>query len=130
MRMAHEWSLNSHALRQKVGCLIVKDSRIISDGYNGTPKGFDNNCEFLSNGKFVTKPEVLHAESNAIAKLSTSTQNCQGAVLFTTLAPCWDCAKLIIQCEIKEVYYEKEYTTKEGLILLNRAQIKTIKLII
>ena len=128
MRMAHEWSLNSHAQRSKVGCLIIKNTRIISDGYNGMPTGFDNDCELISGGELITRSEVLHAESNAIAKLSTSTQNSKGASMFITLAPCWDCAKLIIQCGIKEVYYKDDYTTNEGLILLNRAQIKTIKL--
>ena len=126
--MAHEWSLNSHAQRSKVGCLIIKNARIISDGYNGTPKGFPNECEHIIDGNWITKDEVLHAESNAIAKLATSTQNSNGASMFITLAPCWDCAKLIIQCGIKEVYYKDDYTTNEGLILLNRAQIKTIKL--
>tara|TARA_Y100000593_G_C4308588_1_gene337120 strand:- start:1435 stop:1827 length:393 start_codon:yes stop_codon:yes gene_type:complete len=128
MRMAVLWGENSKSRRNKVGCLVVKDNSIISDGYNGTPSGFDNNCEYLDQGKLVTKPEVLHAESNAIAKLAASTINCKDASLFTTLAPCWDCAKLIIQCRIKEVYYRDDYTTNEGLVLLNRAGISTIKL--
>tara|TARA_R100001594_G_scaffold14555_1_gene30981 strand:- start:2175 stop:2591 length:417 start_codon:yes stop_codon:yes gene_type:complete len=128
MRMAKLWADNSTSKRNKVGCLIVKNNMIISDGYNGTPRGFDNNCEYLVETKLVTKPEVLHAESNAIAKLATSNTNCSGASLFTTLAPCWDCAKLIVQCQIKEVYYTQEYSTKEGIVLLNRASIATIKL--
>ena len=128
MRMALAWSMNSSATRNKVGCLIVKDKRIISDGYNGTPKGFDNRCEFLQKGEYITKPEVLHAESNAISKIATSTISSEGSFLFTTLAPCFDCAKLIIQSGIICVYYKEDYKTKEGLILLNRALIPTIKL--
>ena len=125
MRIAKEWSTNSQAQRTKVGCIIVKDHRIISDGYNGMPRGFDNSCEHFIERKLVTKPEVLHAESNAIAKLATSTISSEGSILFTTLSPCWDCAKLIIQCGINEVYYNDEYKTTEGIILLNRAHIKT-----
>ena len=89
------------------------------------PRGFDNSCEHSIERKLVTKPEVLHAESNAIAKLATSTISSEGSILFTTLSPCWDCAKLIIQCGINEVYYNDEYKTTEGIILLNRAHIKT-----
>ena len=126
--MARIWSRNSKAKRSKVGCIIVKDGRIISDGYNGTPKGFNNDCEFFCDGKLVTKPEVLHAESNAIAKLATSTQSSEGSILYTTMAPCFDCAKLIIQSGIKHVYYIDDYNNNEGIVLLNRAQITTDKL--
>tara|TARA_R110002020_G_scaffold474490_3_gene706073 strand:- start:400 stop:813 length:414 start_codon:yes stop_codon:yes gene_type:complete len=128
MKMAVMWGDNSTSKRNKVGCLIVKDECIISDGYNGTPSGFPNECEWEVEGKLQTKAEVLHAESNAIAKLAGSTRNCRHASLFTTLAPCWDCAKIIIQCRIKEVYYKDDYNTDEGIVLLNRAGITTIKL--
>ena len=125
MRIAIEWANNSYAEKTKVGCIIVKDRRIISDGYNGMPTGFDNRCEHNTNHTLITRDEVLHAESNAIAKLATSTISSEGSYLFTTLSPCWDCAKLIIQCGIKEVYYKDTYKTTEGIILLNRAHIKT-----
>tara|TARA_Y100001973_G_C5197786_1_gene335508 strand:- start:2460 stop:2879 length:420 start_codon:yes stop_codon:yes gene_type:complete len=130
MRIAKEWSTNSHAVRKKVGCIIVNNGRIISDGYNGMPSGFPNECEHKIEYNLVTKPEVLHAESNAIAKLATSTISSEGSSLFVTLSPCWDCAKLIIQCGIKEVYYTEDYHTTEGIILLKRAHIKTYKLCI
>ena len=130
MKMANIWAQNSKAQRNKVGCLIVKDNRIISDGYNGTPKGFDNCCEerLVASDKLVTKIEVLHAESNAITKLAASSMSSEGASLFTTLSPCYDCAKLIIQCGIKEVYYLEEYEDMGGLELLKQAKIKIIKI--
>ncbi len=128
MKMAVLWGENSYSQRNKVGCLIVKNNMIIADGYNGTPSGFPNDCEYRIEGKLVTKPEVLHAESNAISKLACSTSNCTDATLFTTLAPCWDCAKLIIQSRIRCVYYRDEYKTNEGIVLLNRAGISTIKI--
>tara|TARA_Y100001938_G_C8076128_1_gene426218 strand:+ start:1258 stop:1650 length:393 start_codon:yes stop_codon:yes gene_type:complete len=128
MKIAKVWSENSKATRNKVGCIIVKDNRIISDGYNGTPKGFDNNCELMYQGDLITKPEVLHAESNAISKLAASTMSSEGATLFTTLAPCFDCAKLIIQSGIVCVYYIEEYNNSDGKILLMRANIPTKKL--
>ena len=128
MKMTKLWADNSKAQRNKVGCLIVKDNHIISEGYYGTPRGFDNTCEMPCGGEFITKPEVLHAESNAIAKLAKSPANSKGASLFTTLAPCFECAKIIVQCEISEVYYLEDYKTNEGIVLLNRASIPTIKL--
>ena len=128
MKMAVLWGENSCSQRSKVGCLIVKDNMIIADGYNGTPSGFPNDCEYRIEGELRTKPEVLHAESNAISKLACSTSNCTNATLYTTLAPCWDCAKLIIQSRIRCVYYGEDYTTNEGIVLLNRAGISTIKI--
>ena len=100
LRMCVEWASLSYARRRKVGCLIVKNSQIISDGYNGTPKGFDNNCEEEIDGKLVTKSIVLHAESNAISKLAKSNNSSEGATLYVTCSPCFDCSKLIIQSGI------------------------------
>ncbi len=113
LKMALEWAQLSKAKRKKVGCLIVKDEMIISDGYNGTPRGFDNQCEHqdpkLCFTHKVTKPEVLHAESNAITKLAKSTQSSDLATLYTTASPCLECAKLIIQAGIKRVIYAELY---------------------
>lgn len=125
MDMAKVWSKNSKAKRRKVGALIVLDGNIISDGYNGTPHKFDNNCEWRVKNEYVSKPEVLHAESNAITKLAKSTQSSDGATLYVTTAPCFDCAKLIIQAGIKKVYWQDEYRNVDGLILLKRANIHT-----
>lgn len=130
LSMASIWSQLSKAERKKVGCLIVKDGAIISDGYNGTPSGFDNTCETITatNGstKLVTKPEVLHAESNAITKLAKSTQSSDGATMYITISPCIDCAKLIIQSGIKRVVFEKFYRNSEGIDLLKQANIEVI----
>ena len=136
MKIAKIWAENSHARRNKVGAIIVKDNMIISDGYNGMPAGFDNCCEyeetikdFDSEGyysdyiKLVTKPEVLHAEANAITKLAKSTNSSIGATLYVTLSPCLECAKLIIQSGIKRVVYEEIYRSTEGLELLKKAGI-------
>ena len=136
--MAKIWAENSHARRHKVGAIIVKDGMIISDGYNGTPAGFDNNCEdevvtheFDSEGYYsdythlVTKPEVLHAEANAITKVAKSTNSSEGATLYVTLSPCLECAKLIIQSGIKKVFYEEfAYNHPEGVELLKKAGIE------
>ena len=107
LKMAEVWSSLSKAKRKKVGCLIVKDGAIISDGYNGTPRGFDNNCEIMVDehdpSALITKPEVLHAESNAVTKLAKSTQSSDGATMYITISPCVECAKLIIQSGIKRV---------------------------
>ena len=126
MEMAVIWAQNSKAKRKKVGCLIVKDNRIISDGYNGTPTGLDNYCEEYCNEHIglITKREVLHAESNAITKLAASTMSSEGSSLFTTLSPCFDCAKLIIQSRIKEVYYLEEYNDPTARELLKSIGIK------
>ncbi len=136
LKMAEDLSTLSHAKRRKVGCLIVKDTQIISEGYNGTPCGFDNNCEYIDHvDEMYTKPEVLHAESNAITKLARSTNSSEGATMYVTCSPCFDCAKLIIQAGISRVVYQNLYTNKncmEALALLSKAhisltQIKKIK---
>ena len=119
--MALEWAKLSKAKRKKVGAIIVKESQIISDGFNGTPRGFDNICEDKLGG---TKPEVLHAESNAILKLSKSTQSSDGATLYLTCSPCFDCAKLIIQAGITRVVYKEVYRSRSGLMLLERAGVE------
>lgn len=123
LKMAHIWASLSKAKRKKVGCLIVKDGAIISDGYNGTPKGFDNSCEFYEDDLLVTKPEVLHAESNAITKLAKSTQSSDGATMYTTLSPCLECSKLIIQSGISKLVYSEYYNNKEGLNLILKSNI-------
>jgi len=130
LRMAEELATLSHAERAKVGALIVKGTHIISEGYNGTPSGpwFRNECEVLDSvGEMHTRPEVIHAESNAITKLARSTNSSEGATLYVTLAPCFDCAKLIIQAGIKRVVYKHKYV-KNGLKLLGTAGISIIRL--
>ena len=123
MDMASVLATLSYAKRRKVGCLIVKDTQIIAEGYNGTPKGFSNECEYYSYvDECYTKPEVLHAESNAIAKIARSNNSSVGSTLYVTLAPCFDCAKLIIQAGIDRVVYRDEYP-KNGLALLNKAGV-------
>lgn len=130
LKMAEDLSTLSHAKRRKVGCLIVKDTQIISEGYNGTPHGFDNNCEYIDDvNEMYTKPEVLHAESNAITKLARSTNSSEGATMYVTCSPCFDCAKLIIQSGIKRLVYKHLYTNRncmEALALLSKANI-TVK---
>ena len=127
LNMAEIWARLSKARRKQVGCLIVKDGAIISDGYNGTPRGFNNNCEIEDPKSFgdnlITKPEVLHAESNAITKLAKSTQSSDGATMYITISPCIDCAKLIIQSGIERVVYGKLYRNKDGINLLKKAGI-------
>lgn len=123
LRMARIWAENSYCLRRKVGCLVVKDKMIISDGYNGTPSGFENICE---DGNNLTKPYVLHAEANAITKLARSSNNSDGATLYVTASPCIECAKLIIQSGIKRVVYGEKYRMQDGIELLQRAGIETI----
>lgn len=118
--MAHIWAKNSYCKRRQVGALIVKDRMIISDGYNGTPSGFENVCED-ENG--ITKPYVLHAEANAITKVAKSSNSSEGATLYITDSPCMECAKLIIQAGICRVVYEKKYRVTDGLDLLERAGI-------
>lgn len=151
MQMAQIWSQNSYAVRRKVGCLIVKDNSVISDGYNGTPSGFPNRCEYDINrgpnytltddqineivnsgniNDLVTYEYVLHAESNAIAKLSKSNNSSDGATLYVTDEPCIHCAKMIIQAGIKRVVYGKPYRTHDGIELLKRANIEIKQLII
>ena len=126
--MARELSKLSHAQRKKVGALIVKDTQIISEGYNGTPSGFNNACEYTDHvDEMYTKPEVLHAESNAITKLARSTNSSSGSTLYVTLAPCFECAKLIVQAGINRVVYEDSYS-KNGLNLLKIANVEINKL--
>jgi dCMP deaminase len=129
IKMAHVWATLSKAKRKQVGCLIVKDQAIISDGYNGTPTGFNNVCEDEDYfGQLVTRPEVLHAESNAITKLAKSTQSSDGATMYITAAPCIDCAKLIIQSKIKRVVYSEFYKSNAGIELIKKAGIEVEKL--
>jgi dCMP deaminase len=124
LRMCVEWARLSTARRRKVGCLIVKSGQIISDGYNGTPKGFDNNCEEEVNGELITKSIVLHAESNAITKLAKSNNSSDGATLYVTCSPCFECSKLIIQAGIKRVVHCHFYRNTSGLVLLDQANIQ------
>ena len=111
----------SYANRLKVGAVIVKDDRILSYGYNGTPAGFDNSCETELNGDLVTKPEVIHAEQNAILKIARHGDSSSGATLFITHAPCVDCAKLILQSGISRVYYRQDYRSTAGIDLLRKS---------
>lgn len=119
-RMALIWAENSYCERRKVGALVVKDNMIISDGYNGTPTGFENICEDDNN---VSKPYVLHAEANAITKLARSSNSSDGATLYVTASPCIECAKLIIQSGIKRVIYTEQYRLTDGVDLLKRAGV-------
>ena len=121
LEMATIWASNSYCERRKVGALIVKDKMIISDGYNGTPAGFENICE---DEEYKTKPYVLHAEANAITKVAKSNNSSQDATLYVTSAPCMECSKLIIQSGIKRVVYCNEYSKRDGLDLLERAGIE------
>ena len=121
LKMALEWGKLSHCKRKQVGALIVKDRMIISDGFNGTPSGFDNCCE---DGEGVTKWEVLHAEANAILKVASSTQSAKNATLYITLSPCTQCSKLIHQAGIKRVVYAKDYRDTSGIDFLRKAGVE------
>lgn len=125
LKMALEWAKLSYCKRKQVGALIVKDRTIISDGYNGTPSGFENCCEDENN---QTKWYVLHAEANAILKISRSTQSCEGATLYLTLSPCKECSKLIFQSGIKRVVYIQDYSDNEGLSFLKDAGVEILKI--
>ena len=125
IRMANIWAENSYCQRRQVGALIVKDKMIISDGYNGTPSGFENICEDETNH---TKPYVLHAEANAITKIARSNNSSEGATMYVTASPCIECAKLIIQAGIKRVIYSEKYRLEDGIELLKRANIEVIYL--
>lgn len=125
LTMAGVWAENSYCQRRKVGALIVKDRMVISDGYNGTPCGFENICED-ENG--ITKPYVLHAEANAITKVAKSNNSSDGATLYVTAAPCVECAKLIIQSGIKRVVYRDSYRITDGLELMERAGIELLQI--
>ncbi len=124
LQMAAIWAQNSYCKRRKVGALIVKDRMIISDGYNGTPSGFENICEDETG---VTKPYVLHAEANAITKVAKSGNSSKGATLYVTASPCLECAKLIIQAGITRVVYKDEYRLTDGVDLLRKAGIEVEK---
>lgn len=125
IEMAHVWAKNSYCKRRQVGALLVKDRMIISDGYNGTPSGFENICEEEDN---TTKPYVLHAEANAITKVAKSNNSSEGSTLYITDSPCMECAKLIIQSGIVRVVYDKKYRITDGLDLLERAGVKVEQL--
>ena len=124
MRAAHLYAELSHARRLKVGALVVKDDRIISIGYNGMPAGWDNNCEYEVNNELKTRPEVLHAETNAIAKLARSSESGLDADLFVTHSPCLDCAKIIFQSGIRRVYYATDYRDDSGITFLKNSGIE------
>ena len=125
LKMAKEWSKLSHCKRKQVGALIVKDKMIISDGYNGTPTGFDNCCEDEEGN---TKWHVLHAEANAILKVASSTQGCSGATLYITLSPCKECSKLIHQSGIRRMVYSQAYKDNSGIDFLKRANVEILYL--
>lgn len=123
LRIAREWGQLSYCQRKKVGAIIVKDRMIISDGYNGTPSGFENCCE---NEEGLTKWYVLHAEANAILKVARSTQSCEGATLYITMSPCKDCSKLIHQAGIKRVVYQSGYKDSSGIDFLEKAGVEVV----
>lgn len=123
LRMAKIWAENSYCNRRQVGALLIKDKMIISDGYNGTPAGFENVCEDENN---ITKPYVLHAEANAITKVARSNNSSDGATLYVTSSPCIECGKLIIQAGIKRVVYSENYRLRDGIALIERANIETV----
>ncbi|MCH5307100.1 MAG: dCMP deaminase family protein [Prevotella sp.] len=125
LEMARIWAQNSYCQRRQVGALVVKNGMIISDGYNGTPSGFENICEDETG---VTKPYVLHAEANAITKLARSSNNSEGATIYITASPCIECAKLIIQSGIRRVVYGEKYRLMDGIELLQRAGIEVVYL--
>lgn len=125
LRMASEWGKLSHCKRKQVGAIIVKDRMIISDGYNGSPTGFDNYCEDEDG---YTKWYVLHAEANAILKVAASTQSCEGSTLYITLSPCKECSKLVHQAGIKRVVYKEGYKDDSGIKFLEKAGIEVIQL--
>ncbi|MGL5937637.1 MAG: dCMP deaminase family protein [Phocaeicola sp.] len=123
LRMARIWAENSYCIRRQVGALIVKDKMIISDGFNGTPAGFENLCEDENQ---VSKPYVMHAEANAITKIAKSNNSSEGATMYVTASPCIECAKLIIQAGIRRVVYGEQYRLRDGIDLLTRAEIEVI----
>ena len=125
LRIAREWGKLSHCERKKVGAVIVKDRMIISDGFNGTPTGFENPCE---DEEGYTKWYVLHAEANAISKVASSTQSCKGATLYITLSPCKECSKLIHQAGIKRIVYQIDYKDNSGLAFLAKAGVEIEKI--
>jgi dCMP deaminase len=124
LKMANIWAQNSYCKRRQVGAILVKDKMIISDGYNGTPSGFENVCEDEDN---KTKPYVLHAEANAITKVAKSNNSSDGATLYVTSSPCLECAKLIIQAGIKRVVFTDNYRLEDGINLLKRASVEVVQ---
>jgi len=124
LQMASIWAQNSYCRRRQVGAILVKDKMIISDGYNGTPSGFENICEDENN---KTKPYVLHAEANAITKVAKSSNSSEGATMYVTSSPCMECAKLIIQAGIKRVVFTDSYRLEDGIELLKRAAIEVVQ---
>ncbi len=124
LKMANIWAQNSYCKRRQVGAILVKDKMIISDGYNGTPSGFENICEDENN---KTKPYVLHAEANAISKVAKSNNSSEGATMYVTSSPCLECAKLIIQAGIKRVVFTDSYRLEDGIDLLKRADIEVVQ---
>ena len=130
MSIAGRWSKMSCARRKQVGCIVVKDGQIISDGYNGTPYGFDNDCEFETRFGWETKPEVLHAESNALTKLAKSTQSSLNSTVYITLMPCYGCAKLMIQSGVTRVVYGAPYRDSSGVELLRTANIECLEYVV
>ncbi len=124
MKMARIWAENSYCVRRQVGALLVKNQMIISDGYNGTPSGFPNQCEDENNTSF---PYVLHAEANAITKVARSNNSSEGATLYVTASPCMECAKLIIQAGIKRVVYGEKYRIMDGVELMEKAGIEVVQ---
>jgi len=125
MKVAETYAQLSTAKRLQVGAIVVKDNRVISIGYNGMPSGWSNECE---DEDFKTKPEVLHAETNAIAKLAKSNESGEGSTMFITHAPCLDCAKLIFQSGISKVYYKNQYRSEDGINFLNKSNIEVTKI--
>ncbi len=125
LAMAAIWAQNSYCKRRQVGALLVKDKMIISDGYNGTPSGFENDCEDENN---KTKPYVLHAEANAITKVARSNNSSDGATLYVTSSPCIECSKLIIQAGIIRVVFSENYRMEDGIQLLKRAGIEVVQI--
>jgi dCMP deaminase len=125
LEMAAVWAKNSYCIRRQVGAILVKDNMIISDGFNGTPSGFENVCEDENND---TKPYVLHAEANAITKVARSNNSSEGSTLYITSSPCLECAKLIIQAGIKRVVFSDSYRISDGIALLKRANIEVVQI--
>lgn len=125
MEVAHHTAKLSRARRLQVGCVVIKDDAIISHGWNGTPKGFDNNCENENeDGSLTTKNEVIHSEINAISKIAKSTHSSDGAIMFLTHSPCYDCSKAIIQSGIKKVYFKTLYRNSDPINLLKKANVE------
>lgn len=127
MKVAETTATLSRARRLQVGCIVVKGDAIISQGWNGTPRGFDNTCEHEVNGEMKTKPEVVHAEMNALSKIAKSNHSSDQAIMFLTHSPCYECSKAIIQSGIKAVYYKEDYRDDRPLNFLRQANIEVIK---